>query len=77
MLRFLRYGFLAALVLTSSAVFFVAEDRAQTGIPGKARRLIFAPFYSVQRGVDASITLNNTTRDPLTVKPTLFSLAGC
>lgn len=63
---------IAAVALSLSSGAPQAEQR----LPGARPRSVFAPYYSVGKGYRAMLGLNNTTRAPFVVHPTIYSVDG-
>lgn len=64
--------FLAALALS----FYSLKPQADETLPGTASRSIYSAYDTFGAGWETTLLLNNTTRAPIRVVPTVFSVDG-
>ncbi|MGH9795639.1 MAG: hypothetical protein ACRD5G_12780, partial [Candidatus Acidiferrales bacterium] len=71
--------FLLLALLVVSALPLVSwpvTPQQEEALPGTARRSIYAAYDTLGPRWQTTLLLNNTTRDPITVAPTVYSLDG-
>jgi len=54
----------------------LAELQSDEILPGTRLRSLFAPYYTVEQGFHSLLTLNNSTRVPFVVNPTVYARDG-
>ncbi len=77
-MRVARRFALSAIVFFCFAPMLPNARTAQSDevLPGSVSRSIFSPYYTVEPGWLTVLGLNNSTRVPITVSPTIYSLDG-